>query len=113
MSTVERIYTYERNGKTVFVKRSWITNQTLTDRRNTLNNYFEANKDDIQKMKNYMTVFNDYNNKNPQHKVSYSTIVNKMYKVFGHKNKHCVVNNDDNSQVKTNDENDSDENEIL
>ena len=109
MSTVERIYTYERNGKTVIVKRSWTNNETLTNRRNTLNDYFNNNKDDIQKMKNYMTVFNDYNNKNPQHKVSYSTIVNKIHKVFGHKNKRCVVNNEDNKQVKTNDENDSDD----
>ena len=120
MSTVERIYTYERNGKTVIVKRSWINNETLTDRRNTLNDYFEANKDDIQRMKNYMTVFNDYNNKNPQHKVSYSTIVNKMHKVFGHKNKHCVVNNDglrhDEVNSSTSDDNNSlssDEIEVL
>ena len=104
MSTVERTYTYERNGKTVIVKRSWITDQTLTDRRNTLNDYFEANKDALQRMKNYMAVFNDYNNKNPQHKVSYSTIVNKIHKVFGYKNKRCVVNNE---AV------DSDESEIL
>ena len=122
MSTVERIYTYERNGKTVIVKRSWTNNQTLTNRRNTLNDYFKNNKEDIQKMKNYITVFNDYNNKNPQHKVSYSTIVNKIHKMFGYKNKHDIVNNDglrhdeinsstsdDNSQVKTNDENESDD----
>ena len=103
MSTVERIYTYERNGKTVIVKRSWTNNQTLTNRRNTLNDYFKNNKEDIQKMKNYITVFNDYNNKNPQHKVSYSTIVNKIHKVFGYKNKHDIVNNDDNKQMNTND----------
>ena len=109
MSTVERIYTYERNGKSVIVKRSWTNNQTLTNRRNTLNDYFKNNKEDIQKMKNYITVFNDYNNKNPQHKVSYSTIVNKIHKVFGYKNKHDVVNNVDNSQVKTNDKNESDD----
>lgn len=109
MSTVERTYTYERNGKLVVVKRSWTNNQTLTNRRNVLNDYFENNKENILNMKNYMTVFNDYNNKNPQHTVSYSTIVNKIHKVFGYKNKHDVVNNVDNSKVKTNDENESDD----
>ena len=113
MSTVERTYTYERNGKLVVVKRSWRNNETLTTRRNTLNDYFKNNKDDIQKMKNYITVFNDYNNKNPQHKVSYSTIVNKIHKVFGYKNKHDIVNNGDNQQVNTNDSIDNDDNIIL
>ena len=126
MSTVERIYTYERNGKTVIVKRSWTNNTTLTNRRNTLNAYFEANKDAIQRMKNYMAVFNDYNTRNPQHTVSYSTIVNKIHKVFGHKRKHSAANSaglhhdeannqtsDDNKQVDTNEGIDSDENDIL
>ena len=113
MSTVERTYTYERNGKLVVVKRSWTNNETLTNRRNVLNDYFNNNRDDILNMKNYMTVFNDYNNKNPQHTVSYSTIVNKMHKMFGYKRKHNIVNNGDNQQVNTNDNIDNDDNIIL
>ena len=108
MAENNKIYTYERNGKTVFIRRSWRNNENLTNRRNILNDYFKNNKEDIQNMKSYIDVFNDYNNKNPLHKVSYSTIVNKIHKEFGNKNKNETVEND---VLKENEE--SDENRIL
>ena len=108
MAEIEKIYTYERNGKIVFIRRSWRNNENLTNRRNILNDYFKSNKEDIQNMKSYIDVFNDYNNKNPLHKVSYSTIVNKIHKEFGNKNKNETV---ENNVLKENEE--SDENRIL
>ena len=85
---VERIYKYENtDGKTVIIKRKWRNKDTTVNKRQALNDYLEQNKDEIPKMKNYRAVFNDYNAKNPDYKVSYTTMIKNLHKLYGMKNK--------------------------
>ena len=71
----EKTYTYQRDGKTITIKRKW--NNSLCGKQQALNKYFETYKDDISKMKNYKDIFRDYNEKNGDNKVSYTTILKR------------------------------------
>ena len=76
---VEKSYEYQRGNKTVVVKRKWNLNSKVAEKKKALNDYFEKNKDEISQMKNYRAVFNDYNSKNPDYQVSYTTILKRLH----------------------------------
>ena len=71
----EKTYTYQRGDKTVTVKRKW--NNHNSNKQKALDQYFDTYKDEISKMKNYKAIFRDYNEKNGENKVSYTTILKR------------------------------------
>ena len=94
---VEKIYEYKNsNGKSIIIKRKWTNKEETTNRREALNNYFEQNKDKIANMKNYKAVYNDYNSNNPDYNVSYKTILKRLHKLYGMKNKRHIIKEPDN-----------------
>ena len=97
---IERVYEYKYGDKKITVKRKWNNNGIVANKRKALNDYIEQNKDEISKMKNYKAknykaVFNDYNSKNSEYKISYTTMVNKLHDIFGKKNMKHVSSESD------------------
>ena len=61
----EKTYTYQRDGKTITIKRKW--NNSLCGKQQALNKYFETYKDDILSSKDEVSIkikaqFESFNN---------------------------------------------------
>ena len=71
---VEKVYTYMRNDKKVTVRRRWTKSNKASPKHEAVKDYFDNNMDDIRAAKNIRAVYNDFVEKNPVNKCSYSTL---------------------------------------
>ena len=79
----DKVYKYERNGKTISVRRKWTNFGDKQLKQQALAEYF-ANNADIDRTKSIQTLFQEYNN-NHELKISYSMFYKKYAEHFGPK----------------------------
>ena len=77
----DKVYKYERNGKTISVRRKWTNFGDKQLKQEALAEYF-ANNADIDRTKSIQTLFQEYNN-NHELKISYSMFYKKYAEHFG------------------------------
>ena len=82
---VEREYTYNKDGKSVKIKRKWTTTSDKLAKQQAVDKYFEDNLDAIKQAKNIKKVYEDYNANNSDNKVSYNMIYNRYVRLFDSK----------------------------
>ena len=80
---IQREYTYNKNGKSIKIKRKWTTTADNLAKQQAVNKYFEDNIDAIKQAKNIKKVYEDYNANNSDNKVSYNMIYNRYIRLFG------------------------------
>ena len=78
-----KVYTYERNGKTISIKRKWTNIGEKQLKQQELNDYFK-NIAELDNTKSIQTLFKEYNN-NHEHKISYSMFYKRYAEHFGPK----------------------------
>ena len=82
---IQREYTYNKNGKSIKIKRKWTTTADNLAKQQAVNKYFEDNIDAIKQAKNIKKVYEDYNANNSDNKVSYNMIYNRYIRLFDSK----------------------------
>ena len=82
---IQREYTYNKNGKSIKIKRKWTTTADKLAKQQAVNKYFEDNIDAIKQAKNIKKVYEDYNANNSDNKVSYNMIYNRYIRLFDSK----------------------------
>ena len=83
---VVKQYNYEKDGKTVVIKRSYTVKGTKGKKINELDEYFTKNADSIKNSKKLKDVLDVYNSKH-DNKISFSMLYQKYKTVFG--NRRC------------------------
>ena len=78
-----KVYTYERNGKTISIKRKWTNIGEKQLKQQELNDYFK-NITELDNTKSIQALFKEYNN-NHEHKISYSMFYKRYAEHFGPK----------------------------
>ena len=94
----ERVYKYKKGNKTIVIKRKWNCKGN-SDKNKALNDYLEQNRDIIPNFKTWRAVLEDYNSKNENNKVSYTTILKRLNEIYGKKNKHYENQGEGNQEV--------------
>ena len=79
---VEKVYTYTRNGKEITVRRRWTQSNKVNPKQQAVKEYFDNNMDDIRAARKIRAVYNDFVEKNPDNKCSYSTLYDYYQSVF-------------------------------
>ena len=77
----DKVYQYNRNGKTITIRRKWTNIGDKQLKQEALSAYF-ANDADIDRTKSIQTLFKEYNN-NHDLKISYSMFYKKYAEHFG------------------------------
>ena len=77
----DKVYKYEKNGKTITVRRKWTNYGDKQLKQEALAEYF-ANIDEIDRTKTIQTLYKEYNN-NHDLKISYSMFYKKYAEHFG------------------------------
>ena len=85
---VEKIYTYTRNGKEITVRHRWTKSNKVSPKHEAVKEYFDNNNDNIRAARNIRAVYNDFVEKNPDNKCSYSTLYAYYQSVFNTKKLH-------------------------
>ena len=80
--TVEKVYTYMRNGKEVTVRRRWTKTNKTSPKHEAVKSYFDNNMDFITKARNIRAIYKDFVGQNPDIKCSYSTLYAYYQSVF-------------------------------
>lgn len=88
--TIKREYKYNKNGKTVTIKREYTVKGDRKIKSSELDKYFKDNIEILTGNKKLKDIVEEYNNNHSSH-VSYSMFYQKYKNVFGfrknHKNK--------------------------
>ena len=79
---IERIYTYTRNGKEITVRRRWNKSNKISPKHEAVKEYFDNDMDNIRAARNIRAVYNDFVEKNPENRCSYSTLYAYYQSVF-------------------------------
>ena len=82
---IEKVYTYTRNGKEITVRRRWTKSNKVSPKHEAVKEYFDNNIDNIRAARNIRAVYNDFVEKNPDNKCSYSTLYAYYQSVFNTK----------------------------
>lgn len=85
--TVTKEYKYNKNGKTVVVKRKYTVKGDRIIKNSELDNYFKDNVDVLTGKKKLKDIVEEYNNTHSSH-VSYSMFYQKYKNVFGFRKNH-------------------------
>ena len=79
---IEKVYTYTRNGKEITVRHRWTKSNKVSPKHEAVKEYFDNNMDNIRAARNIRAVYNDFVEKNPDNKCSYSTLYVSYQSVF-------------------------------
>ena len=79
---VYRVYKYNRNGKEITVKRTWKKRNVNANKRQSVDDYFDKNMDNIKKMRSIQAVYEDFKNSHQNISVSYAMVYTKYQRLF-------------------------------
>ena len=79
---VYRVYKYNRNGKEITVKRTWKKRNVNANKRQSVDDYFDKNLDNIKKMRSIQAVYEDFKNSHQNISVSYAMVYTKYQRLF-------------------------------
>ena len=79
---VYRVYKYNRNGKEITVKRTWKKRNVNANKRQSVDDYFDKNMDNIKKMRSIQAVYEDFKNSHQNVSVSYAMVYTKYQRLF-------------------------------
>lgn len=79
---VYRVYKYNRNGKEITVKRTWKKRNVNANKRQSVDDYFDKNLDNIKKMRSIQAVYDDFKNSHQNISVSYAMVYTKYQRLF-------------------------------
>ena len=79
---VYRVYKYNRNGKEITVKRTWKKRNVNANKRQSVDDYFDKNLDNIKKMRSIQAVYEDFKNSHQNVSVSYAMVYTKYQRLF-------------------------------
>ena len=79
---VYRVYKYNRNGKEITVKRTWKKRNVNANKRQSVDDYFDKNMDNIKKMRSIQAVYEDFKNSHQNISVSYAMVYTKYQQLF-------------------------------
>ena len=79
---VYRVYKYNRNGKEITVKRTWKKRNVNANKRQSVDDYFDKNLDNIKKMRSIQAVYEDFKNSHQNISVSYAMVYTKYQQLF-------------------------------
>lgn len=79
---VYRVYKYKRNGKEITVKRAWKKRNINANKRQSVDDYFDKNLDNIKKMRSIQAVYEDFKNSHQNISVSYAMVYTKYQRLF-------------------------------
>lgn len=79
---VYRVYKYNRNGKEITVKRTWKKRNVNANKRQSVDDYFDKNLDNIKKMRSIQAVYDDFKNSHQNISVSYAMVYTKYQQLF-------------------------------
>ena len=96
---VVKEYNYEKDGKTVCIKRSYTVKGTKGKKINELDEYFTKNADSIKASKKLKDVLETYNNEH-ENKISFSMLYQKYKTMFGNRRCKAVKSSENEEEEK-------------
>ena len=79
---IYRVYKYKRNRKEITVKRTWKKRNVNANKRQSVDEYFDKNMDNIKKMRSIQAVYEDFKNSHQNISVSYGMVYTKYQRLF-------------------------------